>query len=429
MPSQLGGRGAQAIMRILCLYGSVYPWDVRLEKLGASCAAAGHEFHLLCANFDARARRERAGSVEVHRLPALDRGPSALSWGLSLPVHANPVWALSAAQVMRRVRPDLVMARDLHVALIAWAAARAARAPMVLDLAENWPFLLSEWKRFENPSAQNLLFRNAWMSWAVELVAVHAADHVVVVVDEMAERLRAKGVPGSRMTVVTNVPAREQARVDEAAAAANRERLGEGLKIIYTGEISGFRGLEVALRAMPLVIRAESQARLVIVGRGKPVAEERVTRLVAELGIGDAVVRPGWVPRGELATWMATCDVGLAPFRASKVFDATISNKIFDYMSIGLPVVATAVRPVARILRETGAGVAVPPDSPRALAEAMLSLRDARRRRELGERGRQAVRRRYNWEQEGARFVSCIERVAQKRVRGSRPKEVKGRVR
>jgi len=399
-------------MRILCLYGSVFPWDVRLEKLATSLAAAGHEFHLLCANFDARARHEPDGAVSVHRLPTLAGAPAALNWALSLPVHANPVWTLSAAQAVRRVRPDLVMARDLHVALIAWAAARAAGVPMVLDLAENWPFLLGEWKRFEKPSPQNLLFRSAWASWLIELAAVHAADHVVVVVEEMLERLRAKGVPESRMTVVTNVPARGQAQVDGGAAAAIGQRLGEGLKIIYAGEISGFRGLEVALMAMPLVIRAEPRARLIIVGKGKAVAEERVARLIDQLGIGGSVVRPGWVPRTELANWMAACDVGLAPFRASKVFDTTISNKIFDYMSVGLPVVATAVRPVARILHETGAGLAARPGSPRALAEAMLRLCDADLRRDLGERGRRAIRRRYNWELEGARFVRCLERVA-----------------
>jgi glycosyltransferase involved in cell wall biosynthesis len=399
-------------MRILCLYGSVYPWDVRLQKFATSLGAAGHEFHLLCANFDARPRHETDGCISVHRLPALAGAPAALNWALSLPVHANPVWALSAAEAVQRVRPDLIMARDLHVALIAWGAARAAGLPVVLDLAENWPFLLGEWKRFEGPSPQNLFFRSAWASWVIELAAVHAADHVMVVIEEMAQRLRAKGVPGSRVTVVTNVPARDQAQVEDGASAAIRQQLGEGLKIIYAGEISGFRGLEVALMAMPLVVRAEPRARLIIVGKGKAVAETRVTRLIGQLGIGGSVVRAGWVPRTSLANWMAACDIGLAPFRASRVFDTTISNKIFDYMSVGLPVVATAVKPVARILRETGAGVTVRPGSPRALAEAILRLRDGNSRRDLGERGRQAVRLRYNWELEGARFVRCLERVA-----------------
>jgi glycosyltransferase involved in cell wall biosynthesis len=399
-------------MKILCLYGSTYPWDVRLEKMAVSATAAGHEFHILCANFDRRPQREWVAPCHVRRLPALGRGPAFLDQTLNAPLHANPAWCAAVAAAMSQVRPDLVMARDLHVALLAVVAARAAGVPMVLDLAENWPSLLREWKRFENPSLQNLLLRNAWLSWLVELAAVRAADHIVVVVEEMRERLFAKGALRRRVTVVANVPTAPQMAIDCRIAADLRRRLGPGLKVVYAGEIGMFRGLQLALCAMALVLQAQPDARLVILGQGKPPVERHLSRLARRLGIESAVMRPGWVRREQLASYMAACDIGLAPFRPSPHFDTTMTNKIADYMSIGLPVVATPMRPVRRILDETGAGLTIEAYSPRSMAETLLRLCDQELRHQLGERGREAVRRRYNWEIEGPRFVRCLEEVA-----------------
>lgn len=413
-------------MRILCVYAGRFPWDVRVEKMALSLTAAGHEFHVLCANFDGEERYEHRGAIYMHRLPATGKGTSLLNQALSVPVHANPFWALSLARVAARVRPDLLLVRDLQLSLLAIAVARAARVPVVLDLAENWPSLLREWKRFEGPSVQNLLFRSSWASSAIESAAVRAVDHVLVVVEEMQQRLEAKGVDPSRISVITNVPMSVQTRPDPGLVCLLRSQLGPGLKLVYAGEISGFRGLDLVLAAMPYVAKQDPATRFVVIGRGKPVAEKALSRAIDELGVGAWVMRLGWVPREHVTDYLAACDIGMAPFRPNPVFDATISNKIFDYMGTGLPVVATAVRPVARVLGETGAGLVTDP-TPRSLAAAVLRLGDPALRLRMGMRGAEAVRQRYNWELEGRRFVHCLEAIARGQRPGRRPESDEGK--
>jgi glycosyltransferase involved in cell wall biosynthesis len=89
---------------------------------------------------------------------------------------------------------------------------------------------------------------------------------------------------------------------------------------------------------------------------------------------------------------------------------------LFDYMGAALPVVATDVRPLRRILEETGAGVLVPPANSASLAAALAALAaDPERRRILGETGRAAVERSYSWDQDRARLLRQVRRSVEKR--------------
>jgi hypothetical protein len=101
-------------VRVLKLFDGDYPWDVRVEKVAAALAAAGHEVRLLCRNRAARARwaRDPMG-FEIARLPALP-GP------LTFPFFLNPVgpratqasnFARSAAGARSAARAARALAR------------------------------------------------------------------------------------------------------------------------------------------------------------------------------------------------------------------------------------------------------------------------------------------------------------------------------
>ncbi len=230
-------------MKILLVYASTYPWDVRVEKMATWLGERGHEVHLLCANHDCRPEFEQIGLLAVHRLRRLPAAIRPLQTVLGLPSPLNPTWLLAARTRLLRERPDVVVVRDLHVALAATAAAHAVGVPVVLDLAENWPSILREWRKQERWSLQNLLFRHPAGSRVIERIAVHRADHVVVVVDEMKVRLvRDLGVPPSRVTVVTNTPRRRSLRAPIGTAPE--------YTLVYFGMVHRDHGLETAILAV-----------------------------------------------------------------------------------------------------------------------------------------------------------------------------------
>lgn len=76
-----------------------------------------------------------------------------------------------------------------------------------------------------------------------------------------------------------------------------------------------------------------------------------------------------------------------------------------------LPVVATRIGALPDFVIEHETGYLVPPDDPDALAQRLSELlSDPARRRAFGERGRELVRTRYNWNATGAAIRSAIER-------------------
>jgi len=92
--------------------------------------------------------------------------------------------------------------------------------------------------------------------------------------------------------------------------------------------------------------------------------------------------------------------------------DTTLPNKLFDYMSVGLPVITSDTVPSARIVKAEDAGVVFVAQNARSLADAITTLADPATRRQMGARGRAAVERQYHWERDAELLVNAVTNIA-----------------
>ena len=127
----------------------------------------------------------------------------------------------------------------------------------------------------------------------------------------------------------------------------------------------------------------------------------------------------GWIGPSAVLSHVANFDVALYP-RAADRRAGVRALKIAEYVAVGVPAVAYDCPPTA-LLRETGAGVLVS-DAPAFVAETVALLRDAARRRELGERGR-AYGDAFSWDVLGATYAGLLDRYlpAEQTVAGLTP--------
>jgi glycosyltransferase involved in cell wall biosynthesis len=96
--------------------------------------------------------------------------------------------------------------------------------------------------------------------------------------------------------------------------------------------------------------------------------------------------------RRDISALLHVCDIGVLSSRTEG-----LPVSLLEYGMAGLPVVATQVGECEEVLDRGGAGLLVPPQSPRDLAEALLSLLDSRERRALlGERFLHRVQKLYS---------------------------------
>ena len=117
----------------------------------------------------------------------------------------------------------------------------------------------------------------------------------------------------------------------------------------------------------------------------------------------------GWMPPADIPLMLQKCHVGVIPHVVSPFWNHTIPNKLFDFMLQGVPVLCTSAIPVKRILAEENCGLIIS-ENPYEVADLLMSLKkNLSYLKEMGENGRQAVLKKYNWNKDGALLASAIE--------------------
>lgn len=392
-------------MRICKVWDADYPWDVRVEKVTAAFSGAGWHVDLVCRNEKRSPRLERHGLLHIHRLPYLPPSFSRLNRLVNFPYFLNPVWIANILQVSRQTRPNVLLVRDLPLALTGITAARLLRIPVVLDLAENYPAMLRDKWKWGPLRPLDVLVRNPKIAAWVERYALPRVDYVIVVVEESASRVVSLGVDPWRVSVVRNTPPRD--RADGWSRPVRPTDLPEGEPLLmYLGNLDAGRGVDTLLAAMPRVLRAAPRAHLVIIGAGTQLG--RLRAQASELRVQDAVTFLGWVPYARAHSYLASADVCLIPHASTESNNTTISNKLFDYMAAGKPVVASDCPPTARMIQSVGCGLTFPAGDPSALAGTVEELLDPGIREVMGRKGKEAVRNTYNWERDSEELIKVL---------------------
>lgn len=402
-------------LRVVYLWDADYPWDVRVEKICATLASAGHDVHIVARNRARRPLIERLPEGTVHRMPPWRWAGRRLDAALGFPAFFSPRWTGLLDRTVRRVRPDVIIARDLPLAPAAIGVARRHGVPVVLDMAEHYPAMMRMIFDARRQRPADWVVRNPAAVAAVERYTLRRVDRVLVVVEEMAERLRAMGVAANRIDLVSNTPPRSR------AAAPPRPESGEGegetsgddapFTLVYLGLLEVARGIMELVEAAALLRDRGVPARVRIIGAGR---DAELFRARAEqLGLAPPVLEfLGYVPRERALELVADADVGLLPHHANEMWNTTIPNKLFDYMAAALPVVTSSAVPCTRIVRETGAGEVFESGSAASLAEAVARLRSRAARAACGAAGRAAVLARYHWERDAELLLDSVERAA-----------------
>lgn len=116
-----------------------------------------------------------------------------------------------------------------------------------------------------------------------------------------------------------------------------------------------------------------------------------------------AVQFTGAVPHAQLPAALARADIGVAPFDPVKHAPLRLGFywsplKIFEYMAVGLPVVAPSLPRLRKLVEHGREGLLYDGDDPRGLDHALVTLADPALRRRLGAAARERVVRDFSWE-------------------------------
>lgn len=317
----------------------------------------------------------------------------------------------SVLAALPQARPDVVVATTPQF-FCAWAgliAARAKRAPFVLEVRDLWPDSIKAVGAMKNTRMLRTLE-------AMERKLYRWSDHIVTVGAGYRDGIHEKGVSSTPITVISNGVDLErfQPREPDRDLLA-RWQLTDKFVCSYIGTIGMAHGLEVVIEAARLLKeRGRTDVAFWMVGDGAERA--RLEQLAEAAGVADSVIFTGRQPRDQMPLYLASSGACLIHLRGVELFGSVMPSKIFETMAMQRPILM-AVRGGARqLVEEAQAGVVIEPDDPQALADAVVELADDPGKcRQLGQEARAFVARHYDRSVLAQRYLELLGKVSSHR--------------
>ena len=305
------------------------------------------------------------------------------------------------------IRPDVILAMtDPPVAGIAGAfIARLARRPFVYNIRDMYP---------DMAIGGDIVNPSRWIErWEkMHRRALRQAARVIVLGDDMRERILSKGIDPARVVVVrdgTSFPASMPDRIDPIVQEI---RSGFPFVALHAGNL-GFYGAWSTLLEAAKILSNENTG-LVFIGDGA----NRASLEASAAGSPNVRFLP-FRPFEQVQHVMMAGDVHIVTVKRG-LEGVVVPSKLYSILAAGRPVLAVAAAnsDAARIVCEAGCGMAADPDDPTAVAAAIRTLRsDPARLAEMGRRSRETAEK-YARVNELARFVGIMEEAVNNHTGG-----------
>lgn len=363
----------------VCLLSSVHqPFDVRIfHKEAKSLAKVGYGV-ILIAQSD---REETVDGIKIIPLPK----PKNRLERMGLLTFRCLIKALKQkANVYHFHDPEL-----LFVGLL---LKLMTKAKIIYDVHEDYakqilskPYL-PEWTRYSI----------AWLVNKVEKVISRTFDAIVTATDDISNNFSYH----KRIVAVRNFP------VLSNFSLLNKTDNSTIFNLIYVGGLVEIRGISQVIQSLEYI---QKEVKLILCGKFYPANYEEQVRSLKGF---EKVEYQGWVRPQDIPAKMAQAEVGIVCFLPEPNHINALPNKLFEYLSCGLPVIASDFPLWKEIIEGNHCGICVNPLNPREIAQAIEYLMEhPDEAKQMGKSGRKAVEERYNWELEKERLIGLYKKL------------------
>jgi glycosyltransferase involved in cell wall biosynthesis len=353
-------------------------YDLRIIKECRSLAGAGYQVTLIAPH----PGDEITGDVQIRGVPMVEGRLRRMTL---------TVWRIYREAV--RQRGDIYHFHDPELIPVGLLL-KARRKKVIYDAHEAYPqkILCKPWIPIKLRPLVSRLFA------FVEHAASVTLDHILV-----ADRWTAATLPGRHITAVANYPLLTPM---EGMRTKGKSVPGKHT-LIYAGGLDDDRGLQLMLEIARLLL--DRNVELHLFGEFARPEDERQIRELQNVRYF------GFQPLETLYEHMRNADIGLVLLQPVPAYSyaGENTNKLFEYMFCRLPVIASNFTNLRQIIKDTRCGICVDPKRPDQAARAILHLLARPKLREqLGENGRNAVLKTYNWEIEEKKLLDVYRNLS-----------------
>ncbi len=300
---------------------------------------------------------------------------------------------LKAKKLAVSFNADIYHAHDLNTLLPAYLAARKTGAKVIYDSHELFTEILT-WKK-----SQKFFFTTLEKSLIKRVDKIITINHSIA--DELVKRYNI-----SYPYLILNCPQPSNDKfihasenlLKKAANIPNDKKL-----ILYQGGFSANRGLEELIEAFKYL---DEDYYLVFMGYGK--LKSDLEALVRKNKLKDRICFLPAVPQDVLLEYSSSADLGIIPYKPVSLNNYyTLPNKLFEYINSNIPIAASDLPELRRVINGYNIGYLFDPHKPENIAAAIdYIMCDGERYLVMKDNTKKAAKD-FNWGHESKKLLEC----------------------
>lgn len=351
-------------------------------------AEAGFEPELIIHNGD---NDETVEGVKIRTL-----GHRKKQRGLLIGSRLMALWR--AAKRAKEGRPaDIYQLHDPELIPLGWWLKLTTKAKVIYDSAENYTAYMKQ--KFFLPAPVRAIL--ALAMGTIESSAATFFDAIVTADQGTSDIFEQRGA--KKVVTLHNFPVLE---ILDTPAVTDEDK---EFDLVYHGSIPRYH-LEAAFEVASELKKRGTKARWLFFGICHDTdwaAEETKRR-----GLEGLFEIRGRVNHDEVAPLVSLGRIGFIPLPDLPKFQQNIPMKLFEFMTLRMPVVLTDLPPSRPFAGDGKCAIMVPPGDPVAFADAIERLlKDADLRKSMGEEGRRRVEAEYNWPKESQKLIDLYDEL------------------
>jgi glycosyltransferase involved in cell wall biosynthesis len=379
-------------MKLLIFNQYFWPESFRINEIAESINSRGLEVDVMTgkpnypggeffSGYDACGfKKEVWKNISIYRLPIFARGnKSALRLMLNYLSYILSA-ILFAPLILRKKKYDLIFVygvspifQVIPASFLGWLK----DVPVVLWVQDLWP---------QSAEATGYV-KSAWLLKILEKFVRFSYSHTDLILVQSQAFIDpvSKLAPKIPVLYYPNSVGKDFYTPKELDVP-DIDSLKSGFSILFAGNVGEAQSMETIVSAAEELLPYE-EIKIVIIGSGSKI--DWISKEIKQKSLGNIFLE-GRYPFETMPALMRQASVLLVSLTDQPIFGMTVPNKVQAYLAVGRPVIASLNGEGARIINEAKAGLSVPAEDAKGLAEAILTMyrMTDEERLQLGKNGR-----------------------------------------
>lgn len=371
-----------------------FPPDPRVENEAVSLIKAGHEVFLFCLTYTNELKNEAYNGIQVCRYKS-----NKLTYKLSALAYELPFYSCilkpKIKGFIRNNKIDVLHIHDMRIAGTVFSVNKKYNLPIVLDLHDNFPEVMKEYPHLKKFPGKYIIKPKKWSQNEQEFI--EKADKVITVSQEFVNSLKNRLSTDSNKVVLVPNTVRESFYTNAQFDNDIIKRFENDFVLLYLGDTGLRRGLQTAIEAIPILKKKIPNIRLVIVGTS---TEDLILKKFAkDLDVEDSVSFESWQDEKLFPSYIMAAAIGISPLFRNKQHDVAYANKLFQYMSFGVPLLVSNATAQQNLVLKTNTGLVHVEKDVADFSEKVLLLHDGKDLCSTFEKNAKSfIENEFNWE-------------------------------